>query len=147
VTKPLRGRKLKRGSRAAEFRQRLFIWKQTPESLRPSLRELARNLGTSHQLLGFYLQRWEEWGKAEEIRECATNRGIPRSWSRTYKRNIETALSRTLEQLEQDAKGGRLTRTEIEALWLFSSRGYRRAQDILRENRKSNLARATVSSG
>jgi len=72
VTKPMKGRKLKWESRAAEFRQRLFIWKQTPESLRPSLRELARNLGTSHQLLGFYLQHWEAWRKAEEIRERAT---------------------------------------------------------------------------
>ena len=45
------GRKPKQESRSAEFRQILMAWKQTPEALRPSLRELARELGTSHQLL------------------------------------------------------------------------------------------------
>ncbi len=143
----MRGRKLKRESRGAEFRRRLFIWKQTPESLRCSLRALARSLGTSHQLLSFYLQRWKEWRKAEDIRERTTNRGIPRSWSRTHKRNIESALSRTLEQLEQVAKEGRLTKAEIETVWLFASRGYRRAQDILRENQKNNLPGASLSRG
>jgi hypothetical protein len=44
----MKGRKKKPESRATEFRQRLVIRKQTPESLRPSLRQLARELGTSH---------------------------------------------------------------------------------------------------
>jgi hypothetical protein len=43
----MRGRKTKQESRSAELRQRLIAWKQTPESLRPSLRALARILGTS----------------------------------------------------------------------------------------------------
>ena len=50
------GRKPKTESRADEFRQRLVIWKHTPEFSRPSLRELARQLGTSHQMLNHLLK-------------------------------------------------------------------------------------------
>jgi hypothetical protein len=54
------GRKTEQESRATEFRQRLMAWKQTPESQRPSLRALARELGTSHQLLKHYLDGLEK---------------------------------------------------------------------------------------
>jgi len=57
----VQGRKTKNESRSAEFRQRLLIWRQTPESLRPSLRALARELGTSHQLLQHYLDGVGVW--------------------------------------------------------------------------------------
>lgn len=46
-------------SRAAEFRRRLVVWKLTPESMRPSLRELARQLRTSHQILSYHSARLE----------------------------------------------------------------------------------------
>jgi DNA-binding transcriptional MocR family regulator len=59
------GRKPTHESRATQFRKRLIVWKQTPEFLRPSLRELARQLGTSHQLLQHYLAGLEAW-KAKE---------------------------------------------------------------------------------
>jgi|SRR5579863_968498 len=48
--RPVRGRKPAYESRAAEFRQRLMVWKGTAESSRPSLRALAVELGTSHQI-------------------------------------------------------------------------------------------------
>jgi hypothetical protein len=44
-----------------EFRQALLRRKQTTESSRPSLRALARELGTAHQLLSFYLKELPEW--------------------------------------------------------------------------------------
>ncbi len=53
--KPKRGRKPADESRARILRARLVVWKQTPESQRVSLRTLAAELGTSHQLLAFYL--------------------------------------------------------------------------------------------
>src|SRR6267378_2945112 len=62
------GRKPKRESRAAEFRQRLISWKQTSELLRPSLRALARELKTSHALLQHYLDGLEEWQYEERHR-------------------------------------------------------------------------------
>ena len=56
-----RGRKPTAQSHAAEIRGKLAAWKQTPESVRPSLRVLARQIGTSHQLLSHYLQGWDKW--------------------------------------------------------------------------------------
>jgi hypothetical protein len=57
----VRGRKTKNESRSAEFRQRLLIWRKTPELVRPSLRALARELGTTHQLLQHYLDGVGVW--------------------------------------------------------------------------------------
>jgi hypothetical protein len=73
-----RGRRRANESNAAAIRTRLVAWRQTPESQRPSLRALAVELGTSHQLLSFYLQGLDKWQKAEyewrvkEIRDRAT---------------------------------------------------------------------------
>src|ERR1700722_221620 len=78
----MRGRKTNEESRSAEFRRSLFAWKQTPESLRPSLTALARELGTSHQLLTFYLKglgKWqikEHWRQAHAIRIRAFAEGL-----------------------------------------------------------------------
>src|SRR5215472_11848979 len=72
-----RGRKPTAQSHAAEIRGKLAAWKQTPESVRPSLRVLARQIGTSHQLLSHYLQGWDKWQakqyqyRAKEIRARA----------------------------------------------------------------------------
>jgi len=51
-----------------ELRQKLLAWKQIPESVQPSLRELARDLGTSHQLLEHYLGGLEKWQHKERHR-------------------------------------------------------------------------------
>lgn len=64
----IRGRKPKQESRAAEIRARLAEWKQMPEFSRPSLRALARELGTSHQLLNHYLFTLEERDRGRELR-------------------------------------------------------------------------------
>lgn len=73
------GRKPKLESRSAELRQTLIAWKQTPESSRPSLRALARALGTTHQLLGHYLVGLDEWrwqNELEQLRANAKARGV-----------------------------------------------------------------------
>lgn len=49
------GRKSAVESRGTELRLKLIEWKQIPESSRPALQALARELGTSHQLLSHYL--------------------------------------------------------------------------------------------
>lgn len=76
ATRHKRGRKPACESRAAEIRVRLMEWKQTPESFRSSLRTLAAEMGTSHQLLSFYLQRLEEWKGTEYGRQGKNN--LPR---------------------------------------------------------------------
>jgi len=63
------GRKHISESRAAEFRTRLLEWRQIPEPTRISLRELAAEIGTTHQLLSFYLQRLNEWQMNEQAKE------------------------------------------------------------------------------
>jgi len=79
--KTSRGRRSKAESRANEFRQRLLHWENQPESFRPSLRSLASELNTSHQLLRHYLSglsRWragEQWKVAKEIRAQARSEG------------------------------------------------------------------------
>jgi hypothetical protein len=66
----MRGRKRKQESRGAEIRARLAEWKRTPETSRPSLRALARELGTSHRLVGHYLKRLEKWQGEEYFRQA-----------------------------------------------------------------------------
>ena len=76
-------RKRKGESRAEELRQRLIVWQQTSESMRPPLRALARELGTSHALLQHYLinlgkwQAEEDWRCVKEIRARASADGRP----------------------------------------------------------------------
>src|SRR5690348_15587791 len=64
----MKGRKRKEESRSAEFRQRLIVWQQTPESMRPPLRALARELCTSHALLQHYLSNLAKWQAEEDWR-------------------------------------------------------------------------------
>jgi hypothetical protein len=59
----------------AEIREKLAAWKATPEAARPSLRILARETGTSHQLLSHYLQHWEKWHEKEWRRRAKELRG------------------------------------------------------------------------
>jgi hypothetical protein len=90
-----RGRKPKAKSRAAEIRQRLLAWKQIPEALRPSLRELASQLGTSHQLLTHYLQGLDRWQVTEQAKAA-------REQSIAIRTRAESQ-SRPLDQIEESA--------------------------------------------
>jgi hypothetical protein len=64
-----RGRKPKYESRAPEFRRKLLTWRHTPDHSRPSLRALARELGTSHQMLAYCFKGLEEWEHKERSRQ------------------------------------------------------------------------------
>src|ERR1700693_33694 len=108
-----RGRKPKTKSRASEIRQRLLAWKQSPESLRPSLRALALELGTSHQLLKHYsdgLEKWqakEYWRRAKEIRAQASSDGrLMSPWKdldrRALRISIESAFEDSLKRYERE---------------------------------------------
>jgi hypothetical protein len=107
----IRGRKPKRESRALEFRQRLIVWMQSPEASRPSLRELARELRTSHTLLQHHLnnlEKWrakEDWRRANEIRTRASADGRPMSpWEELQSRALDRrALCRSIESALEDS--------------------------------------------
>jgi hypothetical protein len=64
------GRKPRHQSRGQELHQQLSAWKSRL-GLRPSLRRLAHELGTSHQLLGHYLKTWTKWEKRNYERRAA----------------------------------------------------------------------------
>lgn len=95
------GRKPAGESRAAEIRARLAAWKQTPEQERISLRTLAAELGTSHQLLSFYLRRWDKWQIKESLRKAQETRDHGK------------AEKRSLTPLEE-AKSGKLSGQMLE---------------------------------
>jgi hypothetical protein len=67
------GRKPKQASRSAEFRERLIAWQKTPVRLQPSLRALASELGTSHQLLKHYLDGMEKWKRDRDLERLRAN--------------------------------------------------------------------------
>lgn len=161
------GRRPQSESHAPEIRARLARWKKTPESLRPSLRALARELDTSHQLLSHYLQRWERWqakeylGLAKEIcaRAEAENRSLTASETQqaeAYDRDamyflLESGLTDALRKLDrgikQDVRAGRPPAAEAEKLLrMCASRGNPQAREILQryfqrsaKDRTSNL--------
>jgi hypothetical protein len=148
----MRGRKPEYESRAAEFRQRLIEWKQIPESMRPSLRALARELGTSHQLLKHYLDRLEKWQyqercrkakqQSEEIRARAAAEGrYMTAWEeqqvRAYDRAAMSAmvapmLLDQIERIKQADKQGPLNCYQIKTLKLLA-RGFPEARELLQK--------------
>ncbi len=143
----MRGRKPKQESRAAEILARLALWRQTSESARPSLRALARGLGTSHQLLSHYLTQWEKWQSKESKRQAneirarakAENRSLTpweeqraRAYDQTaFQWMLESVLQKVVGELEREANAGRLKAVQVKMLRLLASRGYEKAQKIL----------------
>lgn len=146
----MRGRKPKQESRGTEIRARLAGWKQMPES-RPSLRTLARELGTSHQLLSHYLEGLEKWQaqgqaegyrrEAEEIRVRAEAENRPMTPWEEQRVNVchrqasawavEALLNDTYRKLRRQAKRGQLPAGTVKMLRFFARRGVHQAQEIL----------------
>jgi hypothetical protein len=151
-----RGRRAANESRAAEFRARLVAWKQTPEQKKISLRALARELGTSHQLLSHYLQRWEKWQSkeyrrgAKEIRARAEaeNRSLTQ-WEETQVHSyekaafhcmlesvLEPASKKMLKELQAGVSSRRtLSKHQLKTVLLLARYGVPGAQAILRAKR------------
>lgn len=162
----MRGRKPKDESRATEFRRRFIGWKQTPESSRPSLRALACELGTSHQLLKHYLKGLEEWQYKERYRPAekalegilgraqAENRLLT-PWERqqfcalareALRAMVAPILLDQLECIKQDAKRGPLHGAQIKMLKLFARQEFPGSKELLKKcqqssakNQKDNL--------
>jgi hypothetical protein len=155
------GRKPAQESRATEFRRMLIAWKQTPKSSRPSLRSLACELGTSHQLLTFYLkglEKWqaeEYWRQAREIRARAIVEGrlltqCEDQQAHAYDRaalRITTGyiLRDQIERMKKESELRPLCWQEIKALKLFAHH-FPEARELLQKcsqnsvkNQKNNL--------
>ena len=127
------GRKPTSQSRATEFRRELIAWKQTPESSRPSLRALACELGTSHQLLTFYLKglgKWqakEYWRQAREIRTRAkAENRVLTQWEEQQAHACDRAgvgamvhsiLLDDIERMKEESERGPLCWQQIKSLF------------------------------
>jgi len=112
----LSGRKPAYESRAAEFRQALIIWKQTPESMRPSLRALACELGTSHQLLSHYLDGLDKCQAQERAKRL-------RAEGKPFAAGLVEVFADQVEELRKAAKRGPLNRHQIKILKMLACRG------------------------
>jgi len=142
-----RGRKPFTESRAVEIRLRLAIWKQMPESSRPSLRALAREVGTSHQLLTFYLSGLEEWQcreryrrakeisnkKAEEIRARAKAENREMTMRECIDVIIMPGFLKQIESIRRDAQRGPLHSGQLKILKIFAKQGVPGAQEVLKQ--------------
>lgn len=129
----MRGRKPAYESRAAEFRRELIIWKQTSESLRPSLRALAGKLGTTHQMLAYYLNnnrlgRWQAKENAKRIRARAEAEGREMTMRECLDVIITPGWLDQIEKLREAARRGPLNRHQVQMLKQFAKPGLPGAQ-------------------
>lgn len=141
------GRKPKGESRAMELRQKLVFWQQTPESLRPSLRALARQNNTSHQLLTFYLEGLKEWQYKERYRNAKQGaqqnaeenrrRAAVEGREMTTKEYLDALFSvgwiEQVESLRQAAKRGPLNWYQGQMLKPFARSQVVGAEELLRQ--------------
>jgi hypothetical protein len=125
---------------------KLAEWKRLPESSRSSLRAMGRELGTSHQLLSFYLKNLHEWQSKEywrqpkEIRAQAKagDRALTQqeeqqvySYNRAAIRAIVGPMLRDdIRGMKEESERRPLCWQEIKALKIFA-RHFPEAQEVL----------------
>jgi len=140
-TAPKKGRRPANQSRAVEFREKLAAWQRMPEFSRPPLRAVARELGTSHQLLSHYLKTWDKWQtkeyrrRAAEIRARAwgENRGLT-PWedaqakaydNAAFQSMIASAMDHAMRKLLVELEAGRtLSRKQTQLVNLLVRKGF-----------------------
>jgi hypothetical protein len=119
-----------------------------PQFSRPSLRALARELGTSHQLLSFYLKnlnKWqskEYWRQAKEIRARANAEGralTEQEEQQVYAHNraamratVGPMLLDTIERIKVETERRPLCRQEIKILKILA-RQFPEAHELLQK--------------
>jgi len=138
--RPGAGPKPKEESRATELRQALIAWKQIPEGSRPSLRFLALQLRTSHQLLTHFLNTIDEWGleerirlakeRAEHIQARAQAEGRRMSGPEAFGAIVGPALLEMIAKIQQELKLGPVDSHRIKTLKILANR-YPEARDLL----------------
>jgi hypothetical protein len=139
----MRGRKPKQESRAAEIRAKLLSWRQTPELQRISLRALAIELATSHQMLAYYLSgldRWQAEERATQIRARAKAERRPLTLRECCQEIIVPSALREIERIEREARRGRLNWADLKTLKIWA-RHFPQAQQVLEKYSRSVLKR------
>jgi hypothetical protein len=123
-----------------------MAWKQTPAALRPSLRELACELGTSHQLLTYYLAGLEEWQRQEGYRRANREVGEIRARAASENRGLErwevrklvAALwipqrDKIMEEIKREAQRGPLDHWQFKTLKMFARYSVPGARELLQK--------------
>jgi len=134
----MRGRKPRYESRATELRQRLVVWKQTPIALRPSLREITGELGTSHQILSYYLRGLDTWGaeqKAKRIRARAEAEGRQMTFREDLEVMMISTMAKWIVELRKAAKDGPLNSDQFKLLKELVHQGFPEGREILEKCR------------
>jgi hypothetical protein len=153
-SRPGSERKHAQESRATEFRRRLIEWKRIPETSRPSLRALAYELGTSHQLLGHYLKRWDQWQGKEYLRQAREIRARANAENRSLtpleeqqahacaragvSALVHSLLLDDIKRMNKDSERRPLVWQEIKALKLFA-RHFPEARELLQKCSQSSV--------
>jgi hypothetical protein len=127
-----------------EIREKLVGWKQAPASSRPSLRALAREQGTSHELLRHYLAGLEKWKYKEVSRKAESAAERIRTHAKSENRNLTaweqgqvraadlrsiralaaSALIDSFEEIKRAATRGPLHWANFKMLQIFAKQGF-----------------------
>jgi hypothetical protein len=146
-----KGRKPANESRTEAICTRLVSWSQASEGQRPSLRVLAKELGTSHQLLSFYLKGLSKWRRKEYLRKAQEIRDkglgmtyVDEQQAVAYERAafqlmLDDALEPTFQRLEAGAKAGNLKPQELEMVRRAARYGIPRALKIKQDLTRRGL--------
>jgi hypothetical protein len=136
------GRKPKEESRAMELRQALIAWKRIPEAVRPSLRFLAAQLQTNHQLLSHFLGTLDEWGLEERIRIAkeqgehfqarAQAEGRDLSRREAVIAIIDSGLLEMIAKIQQEFKLGPVNSLRIKTLKMLADQ-FPKARNLLQK--------------
>ena len=123
---------------------------------------LAHSLGTSHQVLGHYLNGWDKWQSKEYFRQAREIRARAKAeirvltpWEEQQAHACDRAgagamahsmLLDTLARIKREAKRSPLSWWDIKTLRILVRAGFPEAQELLRkcsqssvENQKNNL--------
>lgn len=100
---------------------RLVAWRQIPETSRPSLRALARELGVSHQLLAYYREGLEGWRWRKELEQFradakAKNLRLTPAVERRYLAWLTKMEARRVREAEKAVKWVRKNAALVESL-------------------------------
>jgi hypothetical protein len=131
------------------------VWQRTPESSRPSLRAVARELNTSHQLLKHYVDGLGEWEyeeryraakesakqKAEKIRTRAKTENRELTIRECHDVIIAPMLHDQIEELRQEAKRGPLHRDQFQILKIWARQGFPAAKELLQKGSQQKIRR------
>jgi hypothetical protein len=138
-----------------EFRERLAAFKRTPVRLRQSLRAVARELGTSHQLLSHYLNTWDKCegkeykrralqiragARAEERDLTPSEEAQARAYDRAAFQAILTSAadSELSKMLKRVRAGVALSKHEIRFANMLARKGFPKAHKIIQVCSQSN---------